>query len=126
MRALFLILLLAAAGCSLFDVDRTFVMGTVPPDAPPTATAGESLDVRVTGVLTNGCQAFERLEAEVGPMSVLLTMIGTEPARPPGCTDDIRYVERTYRVVPSTRGPFVVYVRSRPSGVLHERTVLVE
>jgi hypothetical protein len=113
-------------GCSLFDNERSFVMPVSLLEAPEVAAQGEAFEVRIIGDLTDGCQQFERLEADASASRVVLTMIGTEPDPPQTCTTDGRSIERSHRVVPQRLGSFVVAARQEETGRFIERVVRVE
>lgn len=126
MRALFAVLVTSAfAGCSLFDdSDRTVVMPVEEIRVAEVARAGEPLAVTLVGLLTDGCQRFERVDAAAGSQGVTFTMTARKPTGGM-CNADIRRVERTREVRPRSPGTFVVRARQR-DGSVTEQEVRVE
>ena len=114
-----------AAGCSLFDDhERTVIMPVDEVRVAEVAQAGEPLDATFVGLLTNGCQQFERMDVAVSGRSARVTMLARSRTNG-GCTADIRYVERTYEFRPRDSGTFVIEVRQR-DGSVTEREIRVE
>ena len=120
-------LTIATAGCSFFErTDDLIVMPVDSVQVPPSAQVGAPFDVRLVGVLLNGCQHFERLDAEETDGGVELTMLARERITPvSACTDATRLVVQTYQPVTQRAGTFVVAVRQRDGSVI-EHAVRVE
>ena len=86
--------------------------------------AGETLEATFVGLLTNGCQQFERMDVAASGRGARVTMKAREQTNG-GCTADIRYVERTYEFQPRNSGSFVIEVRL-PNRSVTEREIRVE
>ena len=126
MKTLFAVALtFIAAGCSLFDDhERTVVMPVDEVRVAEAVQAGEPLAATFVGLLTNGCQQFDRMEVVASGQGAWVTMKARERTNS-GCTADIRYVERTYEFHPRNSDAFMILVR-RPNGSVTEWEVLVE
>ena len=126
MRTLFVTALaFALTGCSLFgDDERTVVMPVEEVRVAEVARVGEPLDATFVGVLTNGCQQFERLEVSASARRARVTMLARVGAEGV-CTTDVRGVERAYQLLPQAPGPLVIEVQ-QPDGSVTEHEVRVE
>jgi hypothetical protein len=114
--ALLLCISLTVPGCSLFGTDtRTLVMPVESLAVAESITVGEPLAISLTGLLTNGCQSFERLQVDRLESGVRLTMFARETLRPGTvCTDDVRLVEVAHTAYPQAAGIFTIQVKQPP------------
>jgi hypothetical protein len=126
MKTLFVVALaFIAAGCSLFDDhERTVVMPVDEVRVAEVVQAGEPLEATFVGLLTNGCQQFERIEVTASGRGARVRMEANEQTGGL-CTADVRYVERTHQFHPRSPGAFVIEVR-QPNGSVTEREIRVE
>jgi hypothetical protein len=119
---------LVMVGCLMADdgADRMVLMPVEEILVSGSARAGAPLEARFVGLLTNGCQRFERLEVIETERSALVLMWARE-RRPPGvvCTADIRQVEQARTFRPAAPGNFLITVK-QPDGSVFAREVRVE
>lgn len=121
-------LALGMAGCLMADdsADRMVLMPVEEIFVSRSARAGAHLEARFVGLLTNGCQRFERLEVSETERSAIAVMWARE-RKPPGmlCTADIRQVEQVRSFRPVVPGQFVISVK-QPDGSVSTREVRIE
>jgi hypothetical protein len=115
MISLFALSACAAAGLFVLaedPVERSVMMPVQEIALPESARAGAPLQASFVGLLTNGCQRFERLEVEQDEHSATVSMWARErKGADTLCTADIRGVERAHTLRPAARGVFIVNVR---------------
>jgi hypothetical protein len=93
---------------------------------PESGRAGAPFEASFVGLLTNGCQRFERLEVAQTEHSATVVMWARERKEADTlCTADIRQVERTHTLRPAARGPFTITV-TQPNNASTTREVRVE
>jgi hypothetical protein len=122
------VLALSMVGCLMADdsADRLVQMPVEGILVSVSARVGAHLEVQFVGLLTNGCQRFERLEVIETERSAMVVMWARE-RKPPGvvCTADIREVQQARTFRPVVPGQFVISVK-QPDGSLFTREVRVE
>jgi hypothetical protein len=121
-------LALSMVGCLMADerADRLVLMPVEEILVSGSERAGAPLEARFIGLLTNGCQRFERFEVIEAERSAMVSMWAREP-KPPGlvCTADIRQVQQARTFRPAVAGSFVITVK-QPDGSVLTREVRVE
>ena len=108
--------LLVGAGCSNpFEADHVVTLAVSDVEAPAQLAPGSELVVTLT-VVTGGCRAFERLDAERSASRITLVARGRDSSGPGRtCPTDIRYETRAYRAPPPFVDPLTIVVR-QPDG----------
>ncbi len=118
----------SAYGCSLIG-GETSERRTMPLDSlivPNQVASGQAFPIRIVGMLTSGCQRFERIEADRTTGQLTLRMIAREQIRSSAvCTTDIRFVGQDYTVRPPFSDPFEI-VALQPDESEMRRTVRVQ
>src|SRR2546423_485416 len=119
---------LGMAGCLIADpsADRMVLMPVEEILVAGSARAGAQIEARFIGLLTNGCQRFERLEVIETDQSAIVVMWARQP-RSAGalCTADIRQVEQARTFRPVAPGQFTISAK-QPDGTVSTREVRVE
>lgn len=118
-----LVLISSASGCSLLGYEKNEI-NTMHVDslvAPDEIAADQAFSIRIVGLLTNGCQRFERLDVNKTPNQLELRMLAREQVRYDElCTDDIRWVSQEYTVEPPFADTVDIVAHQRHGGVVRQ------
>jgi len=120
---------LAVGACGILDSDPEYREYKILADSiqvPASATASESLPIRVFAELGNGCHSFSHFQAEKTESRVDLVAWGRQDIRKGiACDDILVMMDETHIISPPYQNPFQV-AYDQPDGATLSATVAIQ